>query len=85
MITILEIIKNVVFRKKNKSDSEEDDNQSQESVEKAPVMPGVCSIDTENKLKSTDIQTDSKYMSRLDQYIKQKFEEVKKDEEIEKN
>jgi len=85
MITILEILKNVIFRKKNKPDSEEDDNQSQESVEKTPVMPGVCSIDTENKLKSTDIQTDGKYMSRLDAYIKTKFEEVRRNEEIEKH
>jgi len=85
MITILEILKNVIFRKKNKPNSEEDDNQSQESVEKTPVMPGVCSIDTENKLKSTDIQTDGKYMSRLDIYIKAKFEEVRRNEEIEKH
>jgi len=85
MTPILEILKNVIFRKKNKSDSEEDDNQSQESVEKTPVMPGVCSIDTENKLKSTDVQTDSKYMSRLDQYIKTKFEEVRRNEKIEKH
>jgi len=85
MITILEILKNVIFKKKNKPDNEEDDNQSQELVEKTPVMPDVCSIGTENKLKSTDIQTDSKYMSRLDQYIKRRFEEVRENEKTEKH
>jgi hypothetical protein len=87
MITILEIFKKVIFRKKDESEEQDNsENDLQKSSEKAPIAPTVCFVEPKNSLKSADIQDNSKkYMNNLDSYIKQKFAEERKNDEIEKH
>jgi hypothetical protein len=82
---IFNIIKNI-FKKKDKlQENLEDEDNTQENKEQNSTIPEICSKERYT-VKSNDINTNNeKYMNRLNQYIKTKFDEVEKNAEINKN